>query len=184
MNRRIRKLLLPAVLARSFSERGRRTRDVEQVVGHLKGQAHAFTVDRDAVKVGVRGARVNRARARGGANERAGLSRMNIFERRGVGSAAARFEVHDLAANHAPRADGRRKLVEDAQPTRLTGYGGRREDSERQRQQGIASKDRRRLAECHVAGGFPPAQVVVVERGQVVMNQRIGVDEFDGAAEF
>ena len=56
----------------------------------------------------------------------------------------------------------------------------RAEHLEGQRQQGVAGQDRRRLAEHLVAGRPAAAQVVVVHRRQVVVDQRVGVDHLDG----
>ncbi len=53
-----------------------------------------------------------------------------------------------------------------------------------ERLQGIAGEDRRRLAVSLVAGGTAAAQVIVIERRQVVMDQRIGVDHLQGRADF
>jgi hypothetical protein len=56
---------------------------------------------------------------------------------------------------------------------------GGREDFERQRQQRVPGEDRRRLVEGAVDGRPAAAQVVVVHRRQVVVNQRIAVPAFD-----
>jgi hypothetical protein len=55
------------------------------------------------------------------------------------------------------------------------------DDFERQRQQRVACQDGRGLAELLVAGGPAAAQVVVVERRQVVVNERVGMDELERA---
>ena len=54
---------------------------------------------------------------------------------------------------------------------------------ERERQQRIARQQRQRFAEDLVAGRAPAPQIIVVHARQVVMNQRIGVDQFDSAAD-
>ena len=48
--------------------------------------------------------------------------------------------------------------------------------------QSVAGEDRDGLAECFVASGTSAAQVVVVERGQIVVNQGIGVQHFERRA--
>ena len=53
---------------------------------------------------------------------------------------------------------------------------------ERQRQQRVAREDRGRFAERLVVARASPAEVVVVHRGQVVVNQRVAVHQLDGAA--
>ena len=64
-------------------------------------------------------------------------------------------------------------------PRRLD--GSIRKRFERQRQQRIARQNGGRFAEFLVAGGLAAPQVIVVERGQVVVNQRVGVNEFERA---
>ena len=53
---------------------------------------------------------------------------------------------------------------------------------EREREQRVASKDCNRLAENFVASWFAAAQIVVIECRKVIVNQRVGVDEFEGAS--
>ena len=49
--------------------------------------------------------------------------------------------------------------------------------------QRVAGEDGDGFAEGHVAGGLAAAQVVVVERGQIVVDERVGVQHLDGCAE-
>ena len=53
--------------------------------------------------------------------------------------------------------------------------------AKRLRVESVAGEDRHVLAELHVAGGRAPAQLVVVHRRQVVVDQRVGVDQLDRA---
>ena len=55
----------------------------------------------------------------------------------------------------------------------------RAEHAERRRLQRVAGEQRHRLAERDVRRGTPAAQRVVVHAGQVVVDQRIGVDHLD-----
>jgi hypothetical protein len=47
----------------------------------------------------------------------------------------------------------------------------------------VAGEDGDVLAELHVAGRAPAAQVVVVHGRQVVVDERVGVDELDGGGQ-
>ncbi len=47
----------------------------------------------------------------------------------------------------------------------------------------VAGEDGGGFAEGDVAGGLAAAEVVVVERGQVVVDERIGVEHFEGGGE-
>ena len=48
-----------------------------------------------------------------------------------------------------------------------------------QRQQRIAGKNRHRFTESFVTRRPSSAQIVIVQRRQIVMNQRVGVDQFE-----
>src|SRR5208282_854589 len=48
-------------------------------------------------------------------------------------------------------------------------------------EQSIASENGCRLAKFLVVGGFAAAEIIVIERGQIVVNQRVSVDELYGA---
>ena len=56
-------------------------------------------------------------------------------------------------------------------------------EAERLGEQPVAGQDRHVLAEGHVAGGLAAAQLVVVHRRQVVVDQRVGVDHLDRRGE-
>ena len=52
-----------------------------------------------------------------------------------------------------------------------------REHLKRESEQGVAGEDRDRFAEHFVASGPAAPQVVVIERGQIIVDQRIGMDQ-------
>ena len=56
----------------------------------------------------------------------------------------------------------------------------RRHRLEGKGEEGIADQDRRRLVEGDMAGRLAAAEVVVIHRRQVVVNQGIGVHHLDG----
>ena len=49
--------------------------------------------------------------------------------------------------------------------------------------EGVAGEDGDGFAEDFVAGGLAPAKVVVIEGGQVVVDEGVGVEHFDGCAQ-
>ncbi len=49
--------------------------------------------------------------------------------------------------------------------------------------EGVPRQHRIGVAEDHMVGGLAPAQVVVVHAGQIVMDQRIGVQHLHPAAQ-
>ena len=92
------------------------------------------------------------------------------------------LEIEDLAADHAADAAVSRQLQHE-----LDAHGGigvRRRiggDVEGQRQQAVADEDRGGLVVGLVGRRASPAHVVVVHRGQVVVDQRVAVDHFQRA---
>ena len=58
-----------------------------------------------------------------------------------------------------------------------------RGDLKRLRQQGVARQHGDAFAEDLVVGGLAAAEIVVVHRGQIVVDERIGVDALDGAGQ-
>jgi hypothetical protein len=93
------------------------------------------------------------------------------------------FQVHDLAADHAVRADRLADLVDhrqddlglDALPP-----ADREQRGERHGVQRVARQQRHALAEYLVVGELPPPVVIVVHAGQVVVDQGKRVDHLDG----
>ena len=94
------------------------------------------------------------------------------------------LQVHHLPARHARRAR-RARRGSAISSTRTNGSAMRRrigQHLERQRVQAIAGQDRGRLVERLVHGRLAAAQVVVVHRRQIVVDQRIDVDRLDRGA--
>ena len=90
---------------------------------------------------------------------------------------ADRIEIQRLAAHQPTGAAGacQRAQHSDALLRRHLGVG---DQVERQRLQGVAGEDRGGFVEGDVHGRSTAAQVIVVHGRQVVMHQRIGVDQF------
>ena len=90
-----------------------------------------------------------------------------------------RADIRVLAADHAAHARGRRELGGGLQHA----LGGRalvgEQVAEGLRVQSVAREDRDVLAELHMTGGLAASQPVVVHRRQVVVDQRVGVDQLD-----
>ena len=84
-----------------------------------------------------------------------------------------------LAADHAPHAGRRDELGERGEDA--IGFAGLAlgEEADRLGEQAVAGEDRDVLAVDDVRGRPAAAQLVVVHRRQVVVDQRIGVDELD-----
>ena len=138
----------------------------------------AAAFSRWALELGSEGAESHR-----GPDQRAGLAGMHVFEFAQAQRAPYGGQVQRLAAGHAFGAAGAaQRLQHPDAHGRRDGTGTiLGEQLERQRLQGVAGEDRHRLAELDVAGGPAATQRIVVHRGQVVVHQRVGVDQFHHA---
>ncbi len=127
-----------------------------------------------------------------GGDEGSGFGAVDGFDEFGGGGFAFGFDVDDLAADHA----GRRGLSSGLRRCRRRGRlrgGWRRlvaggvgrcgDGLEGEGLEGVAGEDGDGFAEDDVAGGLAAAEVVVVERGQVVVDERVGVEHLEGCAE-
>ena len=119
------------------------------------------------------------------ADQRAGLEPVHAARpAASVSTPAFGLEVDRLAAGHAggaARVGQRVDACVRGSPGPAAMPGCARQQLERQRLQRVAGEDRGRLVEGLVAGRAAAAQVVVVHRRQVVVDQAIAVDQLDGA---
>ena len=95
---------------------------------------------------------------------------MDVFEGGEVGLLVLGFEVNDLAADHAVDGAGGVGDFPDDGDARLGWARDLRQHLVSLGLQGVSGQDRDGLAESFVAGGTSAAQVVVIERGQVVVD--------------
>ena len=171
---------LPAVLP-SVSEAWRH---VEDVVDHLEGQA-----DRGAVVARAPARRAASMRAAGrahqhaGLQQRAGLAPVHVAQRALVERQADAGEVDRLAAGHAGVAGRARQQARTARACSAGATPPSSGVSTSKASACIASPASIAcgLAELHVHGRLAAAQHVVVHARQVVVDQRIGVDQLDRA---
>jgi len=173
---------------------------VEHVIDDLKCQAGLFAELADAHKlIGVDRTKrrsVERAGDDAGGDERAGLGAVNRLDEVGGGGNAFGLDVHHLAADHAGReggvdavgatyagADGGGDLAQDGDGNVRRGLE-RTDGLEGEGLQRVTGEHGDGFAEDDVAGRLAAAQVIVVERRQVVVDQRISVQHLDGGGEF
>jgi len=158
-------------------------RHVEHIVHNLEGEARLAAKDGQALHVFGRGPGIHAAGDDADTNERAGLGAMNGIDRlrRGPGSLA--LEIEHLAANHT--FDGAGGLGDEANDLHRRGRGAAklRERLISERLQGVARQNGNSLAKDDVAGGLATAQVIVVKRRKIVVNQRVGVQHFNGCTQ-
>ena len=105
---------------------------------------------------------------------------MDKLKRQEFDGPAFGFEVRHLSADHsAHRARCARDFGNDLNAA-LRFDGRFRQRLKRQRQQSVAREDGYGLAKFLMARRLAAAQIVVVERREIIVNQRIGVNEFEG----
>ena len=94
-----------------------------------------------------------------------------------------RLDVDVLAADHAVDAGGGGELADGRE--QVGGVAGLlvEDEPERLGVEAVAGEDRDVLAVLDVAGRPAAAQVVVVHRRQVVVDEAVGVDELEGGGE-
>ena len=108
---------------------------------------------------------------------------MDVFEGGEIGLRVLGFEVNHLAADHAVDGAGGVGDFPDDGDARLGWASDLGQYFISLRLQRVSGKNGDGLAEGLVAGGTPAAQVVVIERGQVVVDQRISVEHFERRAQ-
>lgn len=111
--------------------------------------------------------------------ESTGLPGVDGLEKGHVARNAFALDIEHFSADESVRARG---LGENADG--LAGAdgidGGLGEDFECEGEQSITRQDSKGFPEDFVASGAAPAEVVVVDRGEIVVDQAETMDEFDG----
>ena len=93
------------------------------------------------------------------------------------------FQIRHLSADELQRA-ARMCEFNDEVPVRIARPAlGLRGDLKRLRQQRVARQHGNAFAENFVVGRLAAAEIVVVHRRQIVVDERVGVDALDGARE-
>ena len=160
---------------------------VEEVVGDLEGGAErlpigAESLSRRRIRSGEDRAGLDRK-----GEERAGLHRLEApdlrLARGGVAVAPLGRKVEHLAAGHAGEPAGAGKPEDELAAHRGVGMNRRiGEALEGERLERVAGEDRRRLVEGAMDARLAAAQVVVVHRRQVVVDERVAMQELDRGA--
>ena len=181
-DRRVGGLLLSDVLACGFAEGSGGFFDIENVVRYLKGPANGFAEVAKASDVFRGSSSADSTCGDRGANERGGFAAVNVFESFGADAFAFGFQVGDLAADHAIDGSGGsgdfgKDLYTKIGVDRSCANGFKSE-----RQKRVTGQNGDGFAEFFVASRLATAEVVVIERGKIVMDEGISVDKFDGAS--
>src|SRR5438876_8171115 len=108
---------------------------------------------------------------------------MDVLQHFEIGLRVLGLEVYDLAANHAVySARPPRNFFDDSDP-RLSRAMEPCQSLICLSLKGVSSENCDGLAKNFVAGGASAAQIVVVQSGKIVVDQRIGMQHFKRGAE-
>src|SRR5690242_18558707 len=181
VNRGIGGLLLSDVFPGSFSKGRGRFFDVENVIRDLKEKSERLAKCAKAGDIIRRRSSAQSAGGNGSANESGGFGAVDKFEHGRLDALAFGFEVGDLAADHAvDGAGGFGDFREHGDAA--AGVDGRGSNGfESESKKSVTGENGGGFAKFFVAGGFAAAEIVVVESGEIIVNEGIGVDELDGA---
>ena len=182
---RVGRLVVARVAAGVLAERRSVLLDLEQVVANLEYEPDVAREHVEArTLLGAQVAELARHHD-GGSDQRAGLAAMNALEAALVDALTLGGHVERLAADHAGGSRGAREPREHFDLRLWSGgeLGIRGEHLERERLQRVAGEDRRRFVELPVRRGTAAPQIVVVHRGQVVVHERVGVNQLDGGGD-
>src|SRR6185295_986602 len=169
--------------ARGFAELFAGLGDVEDVVDDLERESDVVAEGGEGLE--LRGGTVgaHAAEADGAAEQGGGFAFVNVFQLCGGNRFAFAFEVGHLAGDELERAGGACQFEHDVPMGVARPAAALRGDLERLGEEGVAGQNRDAFAEYFVVGEFAAAVIVVVHCGQDVVNERVGVDAFDGAGQ-
>ena len=182
-NRRVGRLLHGHVLARRLAELLAGLRHVEDVVNHLEREADVMAEIRERAELRGRAVRAHAAEPHGTAQQRGGLALVDEFQFGDGKFFAFAFQIGDLSGDELQRAGRAGDFQNDFVVRIARKFFALRGDLKRLRQQRVAREHGDAFAENFVVGRLAAAEIVVVHRGQIVVDERIGVDALDGARE-
>ena len=182
-NRRISGFLNRDIFARRFAKLLAGLRHVENVVNHLKREADVIAEVGERGELRGRAVGAHAAEAHGAAQQRGGLALVDEFQFGDGKFFVLAFQIRHLAADELQRA-GRFGDFQNNFIVRIARkFFALRGDLERLRQQRVAREHGDAFAKNFVVREFATTIIVIIHRGQIVVDKRIGVDALDGARE-
>jgi len=180
---RVGGLLSGDVLAGAFAQLAARLGDVEDVVNDLKGEAKVFSKGGQGLKLLFGGIGAHGPESQAGYDHRGGFAFVDETEFGPGGLFAFRFEVGDLSGDEGPATGGEGEFLEKVADLISRCFGSGREDGKRLGEEGVSRQHSNAFAKDLVRGGATPAEIVVVHAGEIIMDERISMDAFDGAGD-
>ena len=123
------------------------------------------------------------AEPHGTAQQRGGLALMDVAQFGHGKFFAFALQIRHLPGDELQRAGGLGDFQNDFLVRIAREFFALRGDFKRLRQQRVARQHGDAFAENFVVGGLAAAEIVVVHRRQIVVDERVGVDALDGAGE-
>jgi hypothetical protein len=174
----VRALAHALVAAARLAQRGVRAGDVEDVVNDLKEDAELGGEASPGGRLGLVHAGQEEYADHRGADQAPRLQGVQTAQL--LGRVPHSGHVQVLPADHPVHSGGRGQLAGGGQHERGLADLLAEEVAEGLGIEAVAGEDGDVLAVLHVARGPSAAQVVVVHGRQVVVDERVGVDELDG----
>src|SRR5215831_13971392 len=173
-HRHASRLLLCGVLACSLAEALRSPFDIENIVDYLECEPYSrCTAIESALLRCAQWRPTGCAKSNRCSNQRAGLEPMHAFKFVDRQHGACAREIERLPACHAARSGG---TCQNRDPVGHMCFGQHFESESLQR---VTGKQRHRFSVRHVTRWPAAAQDIVVHTGQVIVNERIGMDQLD-----
>jgi len=159
-----------------------RSRGVEHVVGYLKSESNVLSICCQRLKPGHGCLSSHPPKRTGSSDQRSRFSSVDLDQVRQREPAALGLQVKPLPADHA---------FDPARIEQLLGHlsedlyreaqlrGRRGQNAGRHRYQEISGEGSRGDVEGSMGGGPASTEIVIVHTGEIVMNQRIGMNGLD-----
>lgn len=169
------------VFAGGFAEGGGVGGGIQDVVHDLEGEAEVAAGAAESRHGGGIGVGHEAAEGEGGLDHGGGFAEVDEFEGGGVRRGGGVFgeEVGHLAADEAATAGGIGQLADQGVGEKGMGGVGFGEEGEGVGQEGVADEEGGGFVVGAVDGGAAATEVVVIHAGEVVMDERVGVEALE-----
>ena len=159
------------------------TGGVEHIINNLECEADVLAVLGEAAELRRGCVARHGTETEGGSEQRGGLVHVCRADFIESGPSAFVFQILNLPGNEAEAAGGEGKFLNHGGDSVTARWLGERDKLESLREEGVAGKDGDAFAENFMIGWFTPSEIVVVHTWEVVVDEGVGVDTFDGAGQ-
>lgn len=167
------------ILAGGFAQLFSRLGHVEDVIDDLKGEAKVVAKSGERFELSWGCIRRHASQAQGSGKESRSFIFVNTDELRFAEVLALSFEIEDLSTNEFFRATTDRELKHDVLERIALSLWGLGEDGEGLGKEGVAGENSHAFAINLMRGRAPAAEVIVIHAGEIIVNERVSVHDFD-----